>query len=211
MIFLDSCKSPYKWSCSELQRQGQPQTFQVLQWESDMEQQVYQKFVPERSVTPQRCLPVKPASFNEHIQGKLGVSSKFVVAFCTFFFTPVELFSQICGWWGSQLTGFHIIFPLSCRRFVSFLFLPFRLRCPFPVFPSVLFWLLSTAGFLVQGDIAPCGKWMKWFLSFLISCEEKLLITLFLLYLETPWVSWFLWFWRAITCLRTSQRICCSI
>ena len=57
---------------------------------------------------------------------------------------------------------------------LAFFFLPFRLCCPFSVFPFVLFWLLSTVGFLVQGDIAPCGKWMKWFPSFLISCEEKL-------------------------------------
>ena len=28
-------------------------------------------FVPERRVTPHRCLPVNPASFKEHIQGKL--------------------------------------------------------------------------------------------------------------------------------------------
>ena len=51
--------------------------------------------VPERSVTPHLCLPVKPASFSEHIQGKLEESPKFIVS--VYISSPVELFPQICG------------------------------------------------------------------------------------------------------------------
>ena len=97
--------------------------------------------LPDRRVTPHRCFPLKPASFSEHIQGKLNIYvscggksmkySYFWIYTCSVSLQIAGLFwvlghdlsslfssSSFCFWTFCVVRAFCLLFPFSS-------FLPF--------------------------------------------------------------------------------------
>ena len=90
--------------------------------------------LPERRVTPQRCLPVKPASFREHIQGNLEICCTVLGSNMKYglqWFLPVMIFLGQRGWCGPKYSFLCrcLFFQLLSWFYLSILFHPSFL-CP---------------------------------------------------------------------------------
>ena len=107
-------------------------------------QQISKYSLPDRRVTPHRCLPLNPASFREHIQGKLVRNHE---ELCSSFKPRKEIFSPVMflfrhrGRAGSQNTVVSCSFPCPPFPF-DCLGLPFE--CLLLAFGLLLLSFLST-------------------------------------------------------------------
>ena len=100
--------------------------------------------LPERSVTPQRCLPVKPASFREHIQGNLEICCTVLGSNMKYglqWFLPIVIFlgqrgrcgpkhSFLCSSLFFQLLSWFYLSKLLLPSFRSPLFSSLSWKCP---------------------------------------------------------------------------------
>lgn len=95
--------------------------------------------LPERRVTPQRCLPVKPASFREHIQGNLEICYTVLGSNMKYglqWFLPIMIFLGQRGRCGPKYSFLcsSLFFQLLSWFYLSILFLPSFLS---PLFSSL--------------------------------------------------------------------------
>ena len=110
---------------------------------------------PDRRVTPHRCLPLKPASFSEHIQGKLKIYVWYagkIIFLQPIFFTYSYLFSFF---WDSAVAldprtrPFRLVFLalslLLCFLCVFCFLQPFPFFF-FPLFPRPDFFIMGVHG-----------------------------------------------------------------